>query len=74
MRIALVSASLRASVVLGMSLALGLTLGCSRDPNKQKQKYLESGKRYADEGKLKEATIKFANALRVAEHLQARLA
>jgi tetratricopeptide (TPR) repeat protein len=50
---------------LALSLSLGFSTGCSRDPNKQKQKYLESGKRYADEGKLKEATIQISNALKV---------
>jgi Tfp pilus assembly protein PilF len=50
---------------LVVSLALGFATGCSRDPNKQKQRYLESGKRYASEGKLKEATIQFSNALKV---------
>jgi tetratricopeptide (TPR) repeat protein len=38
--------------------------GCSRDPNVQKVKYLESGKRYEKEGKFKEASIQFANALK----------
>ena len=56
---------IRVSAVLAVSLALGLTMGCHRDPNKQKQRYLESGKRYAEQGKLKEATIQFANALKV---------
>lgn len=55
----------RTSTVLAVSLALGFTTGCHRDPNKQKQKYLESGKRYAADGKLKEASIQFANALKV---------
>ncbi len=59
------SLALTTSTVLAVSLALGFTTGCSRDPNKQKQKYLESGKRYANEGKLKEATIQFSNALKV---------
>ncbi len=59
------SLALMTSTVLAVSLALGSTTGCSRDPNKQKQKYLESGKRYANEGKLKEATIQFSNALKV---------
>src|SRR5882757_3679686 len=53
------------AVMLAASLALVSVSGCSRDPNKQKQKYLESGKRYADEGKLKEAAIQFSNALKV---------
>src|SRR5271170_258963 len=65
MRISTAPASLRTSIVLGLTLALGLTAGCSRDPNKQKQKYLDSGKRYVDQGKLKEASIQFANALKV---------
>ena len=65
MRISRIPASLRAPAVLALSLALGLSLGCHRDPNKEKQRYLESGKRYADQGKLKEATIQFANALKV---------
>ena len=65
MRISLISAPLRVSAILALSLALGLTTGCHRDPNKEKQRYLESGKRYADQGKYKEATIQFANALKV---------
>ena len=65
MRISPASAARRVSAVLTVSLALGLTVGCHRDPNKQKQRYLDSGKRYADQGKFKEATIQFANALKV---------
>src|SRR5260370_17298013 len=57
--------SFRVSAVLAVSLALGFTVGCHRDPNVQKQKYLESGKRYAKDGKYKEATIQFSNALKV---------
>src|SRR3981189_2041086 len=64
MRISLTPAS-RVSAVLAVSLALGFTAGCHRDPNKQKQRCLESGKRYADQGQLKEATIQFQNALKV---------
>ncbi len=55
----------RVSAVVALSLTLGLTLGCHRDPNKLKQRYLESGKRYAAEGKNKEAVIQFSNALKV---------
>src|SRR5215475_8912316 len=66
MRISRASAALRLSVAtLAASLALGASTGCSRDPNKQKQKYLESGKRYASEDKLREAIIQFSNALKV---------
>jgi Tfp pilus assembly protein PilF len=39
--------------------------GCFRDPNVRKHKYLESGQKYADQGKDKEAVIQFANALRI---------
>ena len=39
--------------------------GCSRDPNVRKQKYMDSGQRYADAGKLDEAAIEFRNALAV---------
>jgi len=46
-------------------LALVFVSGCSRDPNVRKQKYLASGKRYVDAGKLKEAQIQFMNALKV---------
>lgn len=53
------------ATALVASLALVSASGCSRDPNKQKQKYLESGKRYVAEDKLKEAAIQFSNALKV---------
>ena len=39
--------------------------GCSRDPNVRKQKYLESGERYYDKGKYREAAIQFENAIQV---------
>src|SRR5580692_9812535 len=64
------SVSLRSALsqllaLLVVSLFLGFTVGCHRDPNVQKQRYLESGKRYAKEGKYKEAGIQFSNALKV---------
>jgi tetratricopeptide (TPR) repeat protein len=65
MKISLTSATLRISAVLTVSLVVGLTLGCHRDPNKVKHRYLDSGKRYADQGKLKEASIQFQNALKI---------
>jgi len=52
------------SRVLAGFFLLGSILGCSHDPNVQKLKYLESGKRYENEGKYKEASIQFANALK----------
>ena len=46
-------------------VALAVLSGCHRDPTVAKQKYLESGKRYAAEGKWREATIQFSNALKI---------
>jgi tetratricopeptide (TPR) repeat protein len=42
-----------------------LLTGCTRDPNVRKQKFLESGNRYRDQGKLREAAIQYANAIQV---------
>ena len=46
-------------------LLLAALLGCRHDPNVQKQKYFESGQRYFDNGKYREAVIQFSNALQV---------
>jgi cellulose synthase operon protein C len=43
-----------------------LLVGCSRDPNVRKQKYLESGERYFRKGKYREAVIQYLNALQTA--------
>lgn len=51
--------------VLMLLIAVALLAGCHGDPNVRKQKYLESGKRYSAEGKYREASIQFANALKV---------
>jgi len=50
--------------VVGFFITTLLT-GCSRDPNVRKQKFLESGDRYFDKGKYREAAIQYANALQV---------
>src|SRR5947209_2344943 len=50
--------------LLAFLCALALT-GCSRDPNVKKQKYLESGKRFMQSQKYREAAIQFSNALQV---------
>jgi tetratricopeptide (TPR) repeat protein len=55
----------RISAILVASLALVSAVGCHRDPNVRKQKYLESGKRYEASGKYKEAAIQFSNALKI---------
>lgn len=49
---------------VGAFALVGL-FGCKHDPNVQKRKYFESGKRYENEGKLREAAIQFSNALKV---------
>jgi tetratricopeptide (TPR) repeat protein len=48
-----------------LSLIAALFSGCTRDPNVRKQKYLQSGQTYLQEGRLDEAEIQFRNALRV---------
>jgi len=49
---------------LFLAAAALLTLvSCSRDPNVVKRRYLESGNRYFDRGKYKEAAIMYADAL-----------
>jgi len=50
--------------ILLVSLLLFLP-NCSRDPNVRKQKYLESGQRYFEKGKYREAAIQFSNAIQV---------
>ena len=57
------SASLRLMLVLGF-IAVFLA-GCSRDPNVRKQKYFESGDRYFNKGKYREAIIQYRNATEV---------
>lgn len=57
------SAVFRGFLVLGLSV--GLLVGCSRDPEVRKQKYLESGQRYMQKGKYREAVIQFGNAVQV---------
>lgn len=42
-----------------------LVAGCRDNPSLRKQKYLESGERFSAEGKYKEASIQFLNALKV---------
>jgi tetratricopeptide (TPR) repeat protein len=45
-------------------LALSLMVGCNRDPEAAKKKYIESGNKYFDRGKYKEALIMYRNALK----------
>jgi tetratricopeptide (TPR) repeat protein len=57
------------SVVLRLLLIglviTGMFTGCSRDPNVRKQKFLESGNRYRDKGKFREAAIQYSNAVQM---------
>ena len=46
-------------------LVTSLFTGCTRDPNVRKRKFLESGNRYREQGKLREAAIQYANAVQV---------
>src|SRR5271155_564703 len=46
-------------------LAPALFTGCNRDPNVRKQRFLESGNRYRDQGKIREAAIQYANAVQL---------
>jgi tetratricopeptide (TPR) repeat protein len=48
------------TLVLAAVLALA---SCSRDPNVAKRRYLDSGNKYYDRGKFKEASIMYRNAL-----------
>ena len=46
------------------SLLLGaLLLGCSRDPNVAKQKYMQSGMQFFQANKYREAALQFQSAI-----------
>src|ERR1700691_6178311 len=51
---------MKSLVVVLAALSL---VSCSRDPNVAKKRYLESGNRYFERGKFKEASIMYRNAL-----------
>src|ERR1700674_2525619 len=59
------SRSVAPRLLLLAFLIPALLTGCNRDPNVRKQKFLESGNRYRDKGKLREAAIQYANAVQV---------
>ena len=50
---------------LSVMLLLLSVAGCRKNPAVEKQKYLQSGKTYQSQGKLKEAVIQFSNALKI---------
>lgn len=58
----------RRNISVAMLLTfLTLVAGCRVNPAVREKKYLDSGRRYSAEGKYKEATIQFLNALKVDE-------
>ncbi len=57
--------SLAFRLFLMCTLTACLFTGCSRDPNVRKQKYFESGQRYFEKGKYREAAIQYSNAIQV---------
>jgi tetratricopeptide (TPR) repeat protein len=64
----LVSRRVHAVRAPGVAMVLVSALaahGCSSDPAVEKQRYLESANRYAEQGKLGEAVIDYRNALQV---------
>ena len=50
-------------VAVILAVLVGFT-SCSRDPNVVKKRYLESGNKYFDKGRYKEASIQYRNALK----------
>jgi len=52
-------------LVLILGFTTSVLIGCSRDPNVRKQKYFESGQRYFEKAKYREAAMQFSNAVQV---------
>jgi len=52
-------------LILALTLIAALFSACSRDPNVRKQKYFQSGQRYFEKGKYREAAIEFVNAVKI---------
>ncbi|HEX4153985.1 MAG TPA: tetratricopeptide repeat protein [Acidobacteriaceae bacterium] len=61
----------RLSAVASVLILAMMVQGCTRDPNVRKAKYLASGKKYAQQGKEKEAIIQFSNAVKIDPHYAA---
>src|ERR1700679_843771 len=56
---------MQCSALLVVSMSAVLLLGCTRDPNVKKLKYLKSGENYVAAGKQQEAIIQFSNAIKI---------
>ncbi|HTZ59681.1 MAG TPA: tetratricopeptide repeat protein [Acidobacteriaceae bacterium] len=52
-------------LLLLVSLVAGFFTACTRDPNVRKQKYLESGNHFREDGKFPEAVIQYLNAIQL---------
>jgi len=50
-------------IAVVLTILIGFT-SCSRDPNVVKKRYLESGNKYFEKGRYKEASIQYLNALK----------
>ena len=59
------SRSVSVRLLLACCVLTAIFTGCSRDPNVRKQKYLDSGEKYAAEGKYREASIQYLNAIQI---------
>ena len=57
---------LTVALLLILSMLVGVfAIGCSRDPNARKQRFLEEGNRSFDKGKYPEALIYYRSALQI---------
>ena len=52
------------SVALALIAVLAF-VSCSRDPNVAKKRYLDSGNKYFDKARYKEASIQYRNAIKI---------
>ena len=59
------SRSVSVRLLLACCVLTAIFTGCSRDPNVRKQKYLDSGEKYAAEGRYREASIQYLNAIQI---------
>lgn len=59
------SSSSRQRLIVALTLIAALLSGCSSDPIVRKHKFFESGQRYAEQDKFKEAVVEFTNAIKV---------
>ena len=56
--------SLRQAAAVCLLAVIVVSGGCNRDPNVAKKRYLDSGNRYFEKGKYKEARIMYLDALK----------